>query len=109
MTRKLDSIARAALSTPSRAWTLTKRQRTTSKALPFPDGTCYACRKPAVGYRDRKPEGGKLEVACKRHADPTVKVAAPLCIYCNAPVRLGSVSIDDDYAHAKCHRRESAW
>lgn len=31
--------------------------------------TCYACDNAAVGVRDRRPEGGKLEHACKRHTD----------------------------------------
>ena len=31
--------------------------------------TCYACDAPAIGVRDRRPEGGKLEHACKRHQE----------------------------------------
>jgi len=31
---------------------------------------CYACDEPAVGLRDRRPEGGRLEIGCLRHADP---------------------------------------
>lgn len=30
---------------------------------------CYACDARASGTRDRRPEGGKLEQACARHAD----------------------------------------
>lgn len=35
------------------------------RALP----RCYACDAPSVGTRDRRPEGGVVEVACRRHAD----------------------------------------
>lgn len=30
---------------------------------------CYACDEFAVGARDRRPEGGKLELACARHCE----------------------------------------
>lgn len=33
--------------------------------------SCYACEAPAVGVRDRRPEGGKVELACTRHAELT--------------------------------------
>jgi len=33
---------------------------------------CYACDAGATGIRDRRPEGGRIEAACGRHADPTV-------------------------------------
>lgn len=38
----------------------------------FPDRVCYACDAPATGHRDRRLEvkDGKVEKACKRHADP---------------------------------------
>ncbi|MFA5053242.1 MAG: hypothetical protein WC565_04250 [Parcubacteria group bacterium] len=71
-------------------------------ALPFHGGKCYACERPAVGLRDRRPEGGELEPACRRHADPSIRTYAA-CIYCDGPVRKGSVSIDGEWAHAKCH------
>lgn len=35
---------------------------------------CYACDATAVGLRDRRPEGGKVERACVRHTDPTIPV-----------------------------------
>ena len=61
-------------------------------------GKCYACDAPAVGRRNRQddPEG-KWVPACKRHRE------VELCIYCNAPVRKGSLEIDGDPAHKKCH------
>lgn len=34
-----------------------------------PVDRCYACDAPAVGFRDRRPEGGQLERACVRHAE----------------------------------------
>lgn len=37
-----------------------------------PRTTCYACDAEASGIRDRRPEGGIIEVACARHADPTI-------------------------------------
>jgi hypothetical protein len=33
---------------------------------------CYACDAPAIGTRDRRPEGGELEQACVRHTDAGV-------------------------------------
>lgn len=33
-----------------------------------PDGRCYADAR-AIGARDRRPEGGKVEQACARHAE----------------------------------------
>lgn len=30
---------------------------------------CYACDEYAVGARDRRPEGGRLELACARHSE----------------------------------------
>lgn len=70
---------------------------------PCHGGACYACGKPATGLRDRRPEGKSLEVACPRHADPTIPCFAA-CIYCSRPVRRGSLSIDGEHAHARCHR-----
>lgn len=80
--------------------------KTTTKALPFCTSdydTCYACDAHPVGLRDRRPEGGRLEMACGRHADPTVRIFAA-CMYCRGPVRKGSLSIDGATAHANCHR-----
>ena len=37
-----------------------------------PPPQCYACGAEASGIRDRRPEGGRIEAACGRHADPTV-------------------------------------
>jgi len=71
--------------------------------LPFYGGTCYADEARAVGYRDRRPEGGELEPACRRHFDPSIKTY-DACIYCDGPVRAGSLEIDRKFAHAKCHK-----
>lgn len=35
---------------------------------PAPD-RCYACDSRAIGTRDRRLEGGRIEAACVRHAD----------------------------------------
>lgn len=70
--------------------------------LPFHGGTCYACQATAVGFRDRRPEGGSLEPACGRHADPTV-ASFDACVYCDGPVRAGSLVIDSEFAHKGCH------
>jgi hypothetical protein len=74
--------------------------------FPFHGGQkCYACDcTRVVGYRDRRPEGGEREVACARHADPTIPVYEA-CIYCDGKIRRGSVSIDGDFAHKKCHHQ----
>jgi hypothetical protein len=42
------------------------------KAAPRYSARCYACDATATGLRDRRPEGGTLESACKRHADPAI-------------------------------------
>ena len=34
------------------------------------DARCYACDASPVGTRDRRPEGGRVEAACVRHAEP---------------------------------------
>lgn len=69
----------------------------------FFGGTCYACDSKATGLRDRRPEGGLLETACKRHADPTIKTF-DACIYCSTPVRSGSLDVDGEFAHKSCHK-----
>lgn len=74
----------------------------TIKSSGSPSG-CYACQAKVAGLRDRRPEGGDLECACARHADPTIKVTW-VCMYCNEPTRKGSVVVDGQPAHAKCHR-----
>lgn len=71
--------------------------------VPFYGGPCYACDARSVGLRDLRPEGGDLEVACRRHADPSIETYAA-CMYCDGPVRAGSLEIDGNFAHAKCHR-----
>lgn len=75
------------------------------KKIPFHGGDCYACDSEAVGLRDRRPEGGTLEYACNRHADPTIKVYEA-CMYCDGPVRKGSLSIDRNFVHHACHNKE---
>ena len=74
--------------------------------VPFHGGRCYACGATATGLRDRRPEGGELETACTRHKDPSIKTYEA-CIFCNGPVRKGSVTIDGDFAHQACARVES--
>ena len=80
-----------------------KTPSTVTGKHPFHGGACYACDARAVGLRDRRPEGGALETACARHADPTIAVYCA-CIYCDGVVRAGSLDIDGSFAHAKCHR-----
>jgi hypothetical protein len=75
--------------------------------LPFFGGRCYACGAKASGLRDRRPEGGSLETACARHHDPKIKTFEA-CVYCSGPVRKGSVSIDDEWAHKSCHKEASS-
>lgn len=75
-----------------------------AKPLPFSGGEkCYACDcTKVIGFRDRRPEGHGLEVACERHADPTIEVFEA-CMYCQGPIRKGSLIIDGEFAHQKCH------
>ncbi len=75
---------------------------TTPYRLPFCTSRCYACDGAACGVRDRRPEGGMLEAACARHADPTIKAFAA-CMFCSGPGP--SLSIDGDFAHKKCHAK----
>lgn len=73
-----------------------------TKPLPFWGGErCYACDAEPVGFRDRRPEGKDLDIACKRHADPTIKVVV-VCMYCHGPLRNGTVRIDGQFGHMKC-------
>jgi hypothetical protein len=78
-----------------------------TQKIPF--GPCYACDARGalvVGVRDRRPEGGQLEPACARHADPTIRAQA-VCIYCEGFVRAGSLGIDGEYAHQAGHKDAS--
>ncbi len=70
-------------------------------------GGCYACGAKAVGLRDRRPEGGEVEPACARHAEPRL-VPVLVCIYCGEPTRKRAISVDGEGAHARCHR-EASW
>lgn len=85
--------------TPSKAMTTPAR----TEPLPFWGGRqCYACESTkVVGFRDRRPEGGDLEVACERHTDPTIPIVK-VCFMCQGPFRTGSVVIDGETAHKKC-------
>jgi hypothetical protein len=81
------------------------------KPLPFHGGgsygKCYACDcTEVVGFRDRRPEGKELELACSRHADPWIKIYEA-CIYCDGPTRAGSVNIDGSFAHKQCHNADA--
>lgn len=72
------------------------------KKVPFHGGrACYACDAKPIGLRDRRPEGGDLEPACRRHADPRIKVYEA-CRYCDGPIRAGSLHIDGEFVHAAC-------
>ena len=77
---------------------------TKQSALPFHTERCYACDSKAIGVRDRRPEGGLVEAACKRHADPTIK-AHKACMYCSGP--RPTLLIDGDFAHKSCHDEAS--
>lgn len=63
---------------------------------------CYACDSKSVGFADRSHDGEGMVCGCKRHADPTIRTFAA-CVYCSNPVRSGSVEVDGNFAHAKCH------
>lgn len=69
-------------------------------AKPYCTERCYACDAKACGVRDRRPEGGVVEAACSRHADPTIKAYAA-CMYCSGT--RPTLLIDKDLAHKKCH------
>lgn len=76
---------------------------TNTNKVPFFGGRCcYACDASPVGLRDLRPEGKDLEVACARHADPSIRIFQA-CIYCTTPVRRGSLCVDGNFAHAACH------
>lgn len=65
-------------------------------------GKCYACNEAATGLRDRRSEGGEIEPACGRHAEPSL-TAQVVCMYCSEPVR-GGIKVDGMVAHRDCHR-----
>lgn len=73
----------------------------TSPATPFSNARCYACDADAVGVRDRRLEGGLVEAACGRHADPSID-AFRACAYCNGP--RPSLVIEGVWCHVKCQR-----
>lgn len=68
--------------------------------ISFHIARCYACDDAACGVRDRRPEGGMIEAACKRHADPTIR-SYKACAYCSGP--RPTLLIDGDFAHKGCH------
>jgi hypothetical protein len=76
-----------------------------AQPLPFWGGQkCYACDcTKVVGFRDRRPEGHDLEIACERHADPTIE-KFDACVYCKRPVRNGHLVIAGEFAHQKCQK-----
>lgn len=45
-------------------------------------------------------EGGMIEAACERHADPTI-MAYAACMLCTGA--RPSLVIDGDFAHKRCH------
>lgn len=53
-----------------------------------------------MGARDRRPEGGAIEPACSRHAEPGSRVRH-VCMYCLGSMRPGGVDVDGDNAHGK--------
>ena len=78
----------------------------TTTKLPQFSMKCYACDAPAVGVRDRRPEGLELESACARHADPT-RQSYPTCMYCKEEVGDNELQIDHEFAHRDCHEGAS--
>ncbi len=77
----------------------------TKRHMIYADRKCYACDSMATGLRDRTTEGGTLEHACSRHADPKILVSIG-CVYCSQPIRKGSLSLGTGYgyAHRGCHK-----
>ena len=67
---------------------------------------CYACDASATGSRDfTYLSGGNIKPACTRHRDDTLK---PWICPCGTAVRKGSVEIDGQGWHAKCHAEACA-
>ena len=87
---------------------LADQTKATETKQPFYGGKCYACDAKAVGLCDRRKHyvEDALVPACERHADPTVK-CYEACFYCNGQARKGSLDIEGNFAHAKCHREAS--
>ncbi len=83
----------------------TRRLAPASPSLPYHTLACYACDAPACGVRDRRLEGGLVEAACARHADPTIRAHAA-CVYCSGRVVVRSLDIDGELAHKSCHAVE---
>lgn len=77
---------------------------TNTNKVPFFGGRCcYACDAAPVGLVERYYAGRRYyEVACARHADPSIRIFQA-CIYCTTPVRRGSLCVDGNFAHAACH------
>jgi hypothetical protein len=75
-------------------------------AVPYHAARCYACDGQACGIRDRRPEGGMAEAACKRHADPTIAAFAACCFCLGArpTIVIGGL----DLAHKRCHSEAAA-
>lgn len=67
---------------------------------------CYACGAKASGLRDRRPEGGEVEPACPRHAEPRL-IPKLVCALCSEPVRKGSLVIDGEHHHKVCFEDSS--
>lgn len=67
-------------------------------AVPFHTVRCYACDATACGVRDRRPEGGVVEAACARHADPAIKSYAA-CVFCSGA--RPTLTIDGDFARKR--------
>lgn len=81
-----------------------ERNTSDAKPLPFWGGEkCYACEATPVGIRDRRPEGGDIEVACERHADPTIEVFKA-CRLCNGRLGNDYLMIDGQFIHTECER-----
>lgn len=52
-------------------------------------------------------EGGELEAACARHADPTVAHFDACCL-CGGHVRTGSIVVDGEFVHRVCYTEACA-
>jgi len=77
-----------------------------TQRLPFSTRKCYACDSgEAVGVRDRRQEGGMIEAACSRHADPTIS-AYPACCICGGSIRPTSYDVDGTFVHKACHAED---
>lgn len=83
-------------------------KKSAAPQVPFFGGRCYACDAKAVGFARHYVVAAYAleEPACKRHADPSIKVF-DACMFCSGPVRKGSVEVDGNFAHAKCMRMEN--